>query len=264
MHIGKINIEYAHKSGFSSTTCDGSCHSKVLPYLSVVQAVEGSYDIQLDNGAMHNTGNGGFFIAPSNVYQRIVHNTDLASKSMICRWVFIKVKINDVYDFDEKFSFPTILPEEVKAEMNSVFDRLFDTDNAFNESIYYYQIVKLLSLVADEKEQPSSPYIEQALRYIKDNYREKISVEDIAHKTHLSTSHLFAVFKKQMGVSPICFLNNYRMSIAAELLQGTTKSINQIAAEVGVSDSIYFNKMFKKHYQMSPTEYRNCYMTKAE
>lgn len=264
MQIKKIDIEYIHKCGFSSTTCDGSCHKKVLPYLSVVQAVEGSYDIQLDNGATHNTGSGGFFIAPSNVYQRIVHNTDPASKKMICRWIFIKIKINDVYSFDEKFSFPTILPQNIKSEMNTIFDRLFCVDNTFDEYICYYEIIKLLSLVANEKEKILPAHMEQALCYIKDNYSKKISIEDIAKMAHLSSSHLFAIFKKQMGVSPISFLNNYRMSIAAELLQGTTKSISQIASEVGIDDSIYFNKMFKKHYQMSPTEYRNCYIAKAE
>ena len=264
MDIAKIHIEYAHKSGFSSATCNGSCHTKVLPYLSVVQAVEGSYDIQLDNGKTYNTGNSGFFIAPANVQQRIVHNVSPTSKKMVCRWVFIKIKINDIYSFDEKFGFPTILPQNIKSEMNTVFDELFCSDNAFNEYICYYKIIKLLSLVANEKEQQLPLYIEKALHYIKENYREKISVEDIAAQAQLSSSHLFAVFKKQFGVSPISFLNSYRMSIAAEQLQGTTKSINQIAAEVGIGDSIYFNKMFKKYYQMSPTEYRNRYMSKTE
>ena len=263
MDIAKIHIEYAHKSEFSSATCNGSCHTKVLPYLSVVQAVEGSYDIQLDNGKTYNTGNGGFFIAPANVHQRIVHNVSPTSKKMVCRWIFIKIKINDIYSFDEKFGFPTILPQNIKSEMNTVFDELFCSDNAFDEYICYYKIVKLLSLVANEKEQRLSPYIEEALHYIKDNYREKISVEDIAAQVQLSSSHLFAVFKKQMGISPISFLNNYRISIAAEQLQGTTKSINQIASEVGIDDSIYFNKVFKKYYQMSPTEYRSCYTTKS-
>ena len=101
MDIAKIHIEYAHKSGFSSATCNGSCHTKVLPYLSVVQAVEGSYDIQLDNGKTYNTGNGGFFIAPSNVQQRIVHNVNLTSKKIVCRLIIIKNKINDIYSFDE-------------------------------------------------------------------------------------------------------------------------------------------------------------------
>ena len=113
MDIAKIHIEYAHKSGFSSATCNGSCHTKVLPYLSVVQAVEGSYDIQLDNDRTYNTGNGGFFIAPSNVHQRIIHNTDPTSKKITCRWVFIKIKINNIYSFDEKFGFPTILPQNI-------------------------------------------------------------------------------------------------------------------------------------------------------
>jgi len=264
MQIEKIVIEYAKKDGFTSTLHDGVCHTKVLPYLSVVQAVEGSYDIQLENDVICNTGSGGFFIAPSNVQQRIVHNTDPTSKKMICRWIFIKIKINDIYSFDEKFSFLTILPQNIKSEMNTIFDRLFCADNPFDEYVCYYEIIRLLSFVASEKEQRLPPYIAQALHYIKDNYSEKISVEDIAAQVQLSSSHLFAVFKKQMGVSPISFLNSYRMSIAAELLQGTTKSISQIASEVGIDDSIYFNKMFKKHYQMSPTEYRNCYITKAE
>lgn len=264
MQIKNIGIEYVKKNGFTSTSCDGVCHTKVLPYLSIVQAVEGSYDIQLDNGATYNTGNGGFFIAPSNVQQRIIHNTDHASKKMICRWVFIRIKINDIYFFDEKFSLPTILPENIKSEMNAVFDRLFCTDNAFDEYICYYEIVKLLSLVANNIEKRLPLYMEQALCYIKDNYSKKISIEDIAKHAHLSSSHLFAVFKKQMGVSPISFLNSYRMSVAAELLQRTTKPIKQIASEVGVIDSIYFNKIFKKHYQMSPSEYREIYKNGKE
>ena len=55
-----------------------------------------------------------------------------------------------------------------------------------NEYIYYYKIVKLLSLVANEKEQLLPPYTEEALHYIKDNYREKISVENIAAQVQLS------------------------------------------------------------------------------
>ena len=264
MRIEKIGIEYASTGGFSSTTCNGMCHTKVLPYLSVVQAVEGSYDIQLDNGITYHTGSGGFFIAPSNVQQRIVHNTDHTSGKMICRWAFLKIKINDIYNFDEKFRFPTILPKNFKSEMNAVFDRLFCADNAFDEYICYYEIAKLLSLVAEEKELPLPAYIEQALLYIRDHYSEKIAVEDIAKQANISSSHLFSVFKKRMGVSPICFLNNYRLSIAAEILQGTTKSISQISAEVGIDDAIYFNKIFKKHYQMSPRQYREIYKNGKE
>ncbi len=264
MHIEKVHIEYARKSGFSSTQCDGVQHIKVLPFLSVVQAVEGSYDIQLDNGTTHNTGNGGFFIAPSNAQQRIVHNTDRSSKKMICRWIFIKIKINDIYDFDGKFRFPTILPQSIKSEMNALFDELFCADNTFDEYVCYYKIIKLLFSVSNEREQPLPQYIEQSLSYIKNNYSKKISVKDIAKETCLSSSHLFAVFRKELGVPPIFYLNKYRISIAAELLRETTKSIKQISAEVGIDDPIYFSAMFKKQYQRSPNKYREIYKNGKE
>ena len=259
MHIEKINIEYAHKSGFSSTLCDGIRHTKVLPYLSIVQAVEGSYDIRLDNGETYNTGNGGFFIAPSDVQQFIVHNMDSQSKKMVCRWIFLKIKINDIYNFDENFSFPTILQKSIKSEMNTIFDKLFCADNTFDEYICYHKIIKLLFSVSNEKVQIIPKPIERSLCYIKNNYGKKISVDDIAKEACLSSSHLFAVFKKELGVTPISYLNNYRISIAAELLQGTTKSINQISADVGINDPIYFSIIFKKHYQMSPSKFRELY-----
>ena len=264
MQIKKIDIIYTSKGSFSSNTCNGMCHKKILPYLSIVQAIEGSYDIQLDNGITYNTGNSGFFIAPSNVVQNIVHNTDSTSKKINCRWIFIKIRVNDIYNFDEKFSFPTILPENLKSEMSMLFDKLFCSTNPFDEYIYYYQIIKLLFGVANEREHLLPPHIEQALRYIKDNYNKKMSIESIAKHANLSASYLFATFKKQMGVSPISFLNNYRLSVAAEQLQETSKSISQISSDIGIDDSIYFNKIFKKHFYMPPSKYREIYKNGKE
>jgi len=256
MKVKNVNIEYAHTNGFASSSFDGICHTKVLPYLSVVQATEGSYDIQLDNAATYNTGSKGFFIAPANAQQRIVHRADPLSKRIVCRWVFLKIRINDLYLFDEKFSLPTVLPDSYKSDMSELFDSLFASNNVFDQHVCYYRIVKLLSEISTEKEQVLPTYIETALRYIKENYKEKITVEDIANETHLSPSYLFSVFKKHIGVSPISYLNNYRLSAAADLLLGTDRSITQIAQETGINDSVYFNKLFKKQYQMSPSEYR--------
>ncbi len=259
MYIKKIDLEYTSTGGFSSLKSNGVRHTKVLPYLSVVQAVEGNYDIGLGKDKMYNTENGGFFIAPSGVQQTIVHNADKTSGRMTCRWIFFKVKINDTYYLDDIYNFPAILPDSFKNEMNVIFNNLFQADTTVDKYICYYKIVKLLLSVSSEKEYSLPSHIVRAAMYIKKHYMEKITVQDIADSVNLSASHFFSIFKKQMGISPIAYLNNYRLSLAAELLLGTDITVTEAANSVGISDSVYFNKIFKNTYQMSPTKYRKNY-----
>lgn len=260
MEIKSIHLECVNKEGFSTLFSDSNCHIKALPCLSVVQAIEGSYDIQLADGEVYNTGNGGFFIAPSDVRQTITHNPDKASKRMNCRWMFFKIKINEVYDFDELFDFPVILPQKYKGEMNKLFNRAFSSENLFDEKVCCYEIARILFLISSEKKRKMPYYLTQALNLIKTKYKSKISVADIAENLGLSESHFYSVFKKEMGISPIAYLNNYRLSLAANELLKTDKTISEIAYSVGIEDAIYFNKLFKKAYQMSPSKYREFYI----
>jgi len=53
------------------------------------------------------------------------------------------------------------------------------------------------------------------------------------------------------------YLNRMRMYKAMGMLAGTSKSIEQIARETGISDVSYFARVFKKHCGISPTAYRS-------
>ncbi|MBQ3824058.1 MAG: hypothetical protein II808_02495, partial [Clostridia bacterium] len=90
----KIEIEYFDKSGFSSDNVEGIRHSKALPFLSIVQAVEGHYGISLNGGREYDTGEGGFFIAPTNAAQTITHHVDEKTGTMTARWVFMNVRLD--------------------------------------------------------------------------------------------------------------------------------------------------------------------------
>ncbi len=259
MEIKKIELEYSEKNYVSSEFIEGLCHIKTLDCLSIVQAVEGNYDITLGNSETQNTGDGGFFIAPSNVNQHIVHHLNKQTKNMTCRWVFIKVKINDVYDFDGLYAFPVILDAEQKNAMNDMFDRLFKAQNKFDEYACYYEIIKMLFSVSKEKTVKNPFNIDAVLNHIKNNYKQKITISELAKIATLSESHFFNVFKKATGVSPIAYINNYRMSVAVKLLLNSDMSICEISDSVGICDCAYFNKAFKKAYQMSPTDYKKLY-----
>ena len=87
MEIKNAEIKYFKKGTFTFTAHEIVRHVKVLPYLSIAQSLEGSYDITLGNGTTESTGEGGFFIAPAGIEQTIVHRPDKKSRKMICRWV---------------------------------------------------------------------------------------------------------------------------------------------------------------------------------
>ena len=61
---------------------------KSLPVLSVVQAIEGSYQISLDGGPACSTGEMGAFIAPAETLQSITHHVNPQTGQMRAHWVF--------------------------------------------------------------------------------------------------------------------------------------------------------------------------------
>lgn len=94
------------------------------------------------------------------------------------------------------------------------------------------------------------------IKYVENNYRNKISIHDISNELSLSQSHFMRLFKNTMGTSFINYLNEYRLTMASKLLISSDAAIIQIAAEVGFENLSYFNRLFKKQFGVSPREFR--------
>ena len=71
-----------------------------------------------------------------------------------------------------------------------------------------------------------------------------------------SESHFMRYFKETMGTSFVDYLKDYRLTMAARLLQSSDSSVLSISGEVGFESLSYFNRAFKKHYGMTPLQYR--------
>jgi AraC-like DNA-binding protein len=72
----------------------------------------------------------------------------------------------------------------------------------------------------------------------------------------MSDDYLTYCFRQELGMTPIAYLNRYRVMQAKGLLKETDKTITQIALEVGFSDSGYFSRVFRREAGMSPDAYR--------
>lgn len=96
-------------------------------------------------------------------------------------------------------------------------------------------------------------------KYIYNNYNNKISLQDIAEKEFLSAHYLSHEIKNTMGLSFKDFVNLTRVQESIKLLLDTDMTISDISLEIGFSHIRYYNKHFKKHYNMTPMQYRKMY-----
>lgn len=97
----------------------------------------------------------------------------------------------------------------------------------------------------------------QILSYIDENYKEAISISDIASFCGFSESHFMRFFKNSMGVSFVTYLCDFRLNVAANLLTSSDDSILEIADSCGFTNLSYFNRVFKRKYHITPSEYRD-------
>ena len=259
MKIEKIEIKSYKKSGFDSVSNENLIHKKILPYLSIVQSVEGSYDITLGDGQLQKTGDGGFFIAPADVQQTIVHHTNKASGVMTCRWLFVDVEINSAYKLDSIYSFPEVINDERKAELHRLFELLFSSDNIWEDYAHIHAILGFLLRFSELKRNLRDTRLEKACAYISNNYTKQITVSELAETANMSESNFYASFKKRFGISPIAYVNEKRLSLAADKLILTNDTVNEICYSVGFNDPFYFSKLFKKSFNVSPKEYRKSF-----
>ena len=108
----------------------------------------------------------------------------------------------------------------------------------------------------DENPASEQARLQMMMQYIHENYDRKLCLENIADQAMISKSTALNLFRSYLDDTPVHYLLRYRLQEAAKLLITTEKKITVIAQSSGFENVEYFCKSFKKHYQMTPTEYR--------
>lgn len=98
--------------------------------------------------------------------------------------------------------------------------------------------------------------IRQINNYIYSNYDQDISMKDLSEKLYLSNGYLSRFFKKNYGMSFAGYLTKVRLYHAADDLLHSDAPITRIAYNNGFNSAALFNKVFKKAYGITPTEFR--------
>lgn len=93
--------------------------------------------------------------------------------------------------------------------------------------------------------------------YVHKHYGETISTSHLAKIFYLSEGYLCHIFKEATGKTLIQYINAFRAEKAAILLKKTNENVSDIAMKCGFENVTYFNRIFKKHFGITPSEFRN-------
>lgn len=158
------------------------------------------------------------------------------------------------------------VPPRLQAELTELIRdsaRIWEAQAFGYELLIKANVTRMMALcVLRAEERPQSKpdhkmiLTKSILDYIHQNFRNKISLEELSDYVHVSGEHICRIFKETSGLSPFVYLNRYRILQSTDLILNTDKSISEIALSCGYNDSSYYNKMFKRFMDCTPTQYR--------
>lgn len=118
---------------------------------------------------------------------------------------------------------------------------------------------QLLIMLQENEIKSYSAAVIKAMLFIKKNYQEPLTLEEVSNTVHLNRSYLSTLFKKETGLNLMDYLQRCRIEEAKKLLEKKHLNIQQICEQVGIVDATYFAKLFKKHVGKTPLEYRKTF-----
>lgn len=140
---------------------------------------------------------------------------------------------------------------------NSNLDKI-ELSNDFSElyNLIFNMIVDYCDAISNHKLKHYSPLVKKAINHINLNLNSDLCVKDLADLFYVSPTYLARLFKKEVNSSIVEYINTQRIKRSTFLLKDSNLPIHQISQIVGISDFNYFSRLFKKHMNKTPSQYR--------
>ncbi len=223
-----------------------------------------------------------FLLAPEDTHHFEIENYSTFTYFKFTELLFSgKVNLPDrkfwLQRIEQLLHHPNIIPGDVISHED---DRtiIWDIHNVVleefkNEKIYYQEIISnaistILSIIvrnisdkynSNQREVPiNHSKIDQILSHIRQNVYEndRTKIIYLANKFGMSQSSISTYFKRKTGESIHQYVTKYKMKLVEYRLQHTEFTIAEIAYQLGYTDESHLTKTFKKHFSMSPKQYR--------
>lgn len=279
MKNDSINPQFGHKydgdyfgtlqTGEAGT---GNCHTHLHDFFEIIYQIEGNrtYYIKQEKVTLNP---GDVVIIPPGTS----HSTLLADEyfsayvycyipEIIYSWELSLYNIKYLLAFSEEIPPKRCIfrgDSELLCEMRNEIKQLMSYDNRPEmELVARASIIKIhylaYNLFGSDCNDLASEFLSSVLRVIENNFDSDISPYYIAEQLHISYSHLCHKLKAEFGTTPNHLIMRYRLAYAEKLLiNRRDMSITDISYDIGIKDTSYFIKCFKRYRGVTPMQYRD-------
>lgn len=236
----------------------GKQQRNTIPYSNMIHFIESGHGYF--NGMLLGPGQG--FICRKNRY---CSYQPLADDPWTYSWINIvgtsaEQILSLIPIHDDVFTWNPRTQLSLLSEIPKPHSHLYDkASELLCLSIFYRLFSELITDAKSEK----TDYVIQLKNYLDNNYEREIRISRISNDLHISQGYLRNLFYERIGMSPQEYLMNLRMKRAEFLLMSEECTITEVALSVGYKDILQFSRIFKKHHNVSPTEYRKRYIKRA-
>lgn len=219
------------------------------------------------------------------INSNVMHDICITGRSNVCQtyaYIFDPHFLSGMYNsvLEQKYLIPVLKSRELQAfiirpdhyqtllmmekvlniiELNRQEPFGFELEIQAELSRFWCLLLKETEELRSRNIESNSVDIERVkamMQFIQNNFRDKITLEDIALSANISERECARCFQRCIGMSPINYLNEYRVRMAARMLLQTEDSILTISENCGFSSSSYLGKVFHDALNCTPREYR--------
>ena len=213
------------------------------------------------NGKRYDLKAGSFFL----VFPNQVHRYVDCERGV--EYIMLIVKPSRIIGYSNLFY--KGIPESNAYYIQNEYDKgiVVDYETAFGEYVRYgdsniitgyFTVVlgKLLKRYNILQTNTTGDGVFDLLKFCADNHKEEISVDIVSSALSLSRSHISHTFNERLNMKFCEYINSLRLTDAVRLLEDTDIPLTDVAGRSGFGTIRTFNRVFKKKYGISPSEYR--------
>ena len=219
----------------------------VIPYYDLTMVLEGSLEYRINNRLVHLKENDLILLPPDTKRERL-------------RTEGKTTYVSYNFQVEEPLDIPLFLEDAVGKEMRMIVYACNEIDRdrgAYSRAAFEDLLSAILNAIrAHVTRSGYSELTENILAFIHENYKRVLPLSEIAAAMNYSVAHCDWVFKRDIGVSIVHYLIDYRIVKAKEFLIENVISLKEIAEQTGFGECNYLSRQFKQRTGVSPLRFR--------